>query len=547
LYDAPAQQSRGNKTESTMAFRFAALLTLFAGAAAAEGALTILHINDFHSRVEPVTRSGAPCGEKDAAEGKCFGGAARLATAVATARAAAGNAPVLMLNAGDVFQGSLFYTRYKGMAEVDLLAGLGTDAMVLGNHEFDDGPEALAPFVNAAAYPVIGGNVDVSAEPLLAGRIPESVVIEVGGERVGIVGALATDTVETSSPGPNVRFAPVIDSLTAQVAAMQAQGVSRIVALTHVGIEQDIAIARAVPGIDAIIGGHSHTVMANGVEGAQPYPLMVEGPEGRAVPIAHAGANGVWLGRLEVTFDADGRVTAAGGNPILLEQSIPEDPAVATRVAELAEPLQEVRDRVVAEATAPIDGDRAACRARECEMGALVAEAMLERVKDQGARIAIQNGGGLRASIDAGPVTMGEVLTVLPFGNTLATFTLTGADVIAALENGLSQVEEGAGRFPQVAGLRFTWDRAKPAGARVVSVEVKDGGGWAPLDPAADYLAVTNDYMRRGGDGYQVFAEKGRDAYDFGPALDEVVAAYLAANGPYAPALRGATIEVQAP
>jgi 5'-nucleotidase len=522
----------------------AAALGLAASAAAAETTVTILHINDFHSRIEPVTRFGSPCGADDAAEGKCFGGVARLTTAAAQARAAAGNATVLMLNAGDVFQGSLFYTHYKGAAEAELLAGLGTDVMMLGNHEFDDGPEALAPFVDAAAHPVIGGNTDVSAEPLLAGKVPAWTVVEAGGLRIGVVGALAEDTAEIASPGPNVRFDPVIDHLRAAVAAMEADGVTHIVALTHVGLEQDIEIARAVPGVDAIIGGHSNTVMRNDDEDATPYPLMVDGPDGRAVPIAHAGSNGVFLGALELTFDDAGTVTAAGGEPIALVQSIPEDPAVAARVAELAVPLEEVRSRVVAQSSAPIDGDRASCRAGECQMGVLVAEAMLDRVKGQGVRIAFQNGGGLRASIDAGPVTMGEVLTVLPFGNALATFTLTGADVIAALENGFSQVEEAAGRFPQVAGLRVAWDRARPAGQRVISVEVAEGDGWAPLDPAADYLAVTNDYMRRGGDGYGVFARNGRDAYDFGPALDEVVAEYLIANGDYTPALPGRIVEV---
>jgi 5'-nucleotidase len=524
----------------------AAAVCLAASAAAAEGRITILHFNDFHSRVEPVTRSGSPCGEKDAAEGKCFGGVARLATAVAEARAAAGNAPVLLLNAGDIFQGSLFYTQYKGLAEAELMKGLGIDAMVIGNHEFDDGPEALAPFLDAIDWPALRGNADVSAEPLLAGKLSGPLVLDAGGERIGVVAAVAEDTDELSSPGPNVRFASAVDSLKSDVAALEAQGVTRIVALTHVGVERDVEIARAVPGIDAIVGGHSHTVMANGVEGAQPYPVMAEGPEGRMVPVVQAGSNGIWLGRLELSFDDEGHVTEAGGAPILLEQSIPEDAALKARVAELAVPLEALRSKVVAETTAPIDGDRESCRARECEMGALVAEAMLDRVKGQGVRIAITNGGGLRASIDAGPVTMGEVLTVLPFGNALATFTLSGADVLAALENGFSAVEEGAGRFPQVAGMRVTWDRSKPAGSRVTSVEVGDGDGWAPLDPAADYLAVTNDYMRRGGDGYRVFAEKGRDAYDFGPALDEVVAEYLIANGPYTPALRGAVVEVAA-
>ena len=172
-------------------------------------------------------------------------------------------------------------------------------------------------------------------------------------------------------------------------------------------------------------------------------------------------------------------------------------------------------------------------------MGVLVAEAMLDKTANQGVTIAIQNGGGLRASIDAGEVTMGEVLTVLPFQNTIATFKLKGADVVAALENGVSQIEDGAGRFPQVAGMRYSFDAAAEPGGRITQVQVAAGDGWADIDPDAVYGVVSNNYMRSGGDGYKVFASKGMDAYDYGPGLEVTVADYLAANSPYQPGLRG--------
>ena len=173
-------------------------------------------------------------------------------------------------------------------------------------------------------------------------------------------------------------------------------------------------------------------------------------------------------------------------------------------------------------------------------MGNLVADAMLDRVKDQGVTIAIMNSGGLRSSIDAGEVTMGEVLTVLPFQNTLATFQISGAEIVAALENGVSKVEEVKGRFPQVAGLKFTWDISKPANeGRVVEVLVAEGDGYQPIDPAKTYSVVTNNYVRGGGDGYKMFASKAMNAYDFGPNMENVLADYLAANAPYEPKLEG--------
>ncbi len=197
-------------------------------------------------------------------------------------------------------------------------------------------------------------------------------------------------------------------------------------------------------------------------------------------------------------------------------------------------PIEELKQRVVSEAAEAIEGDRSVCRAMECPMGNLVADAMLERVRDQGIQIAIQNGGGLRASIDAGEITMGEVLTVLPFQNTLATFQLTGAGVVEALENGVSQIEEGAGRFPQVAGLKYSFDAAAEPGSRISDVMVDMDGTWQPIDPEATYGVVSNNYMRGGGDGYAVFTQ-GMNAYDYGPGLEVVVADYLADNLPYQP------------
>ncbi|MDG2378975.1 MAG: 5'-nucleotidase C-terminal domain-containing protein, partial [Tateyamaria sp.] len=164
----------------------------------------------------------------------------------------------------------------------------------------------------------------------------------------------------------------------------------------------------------------------------------------------------------------------------------------------------------------------------------LIADAMLARVADQGVQIAIQNGGGIRASIDAGEVTMGEVLTVLPFQNTLSTFEVTGAVMVAALENGASQWEEGAGRFPQVAGMSFTVTPANEAGSRVSDVMV----GGAPIDPDATYGVVSNNYVRNGGDGYKMF-RSAANAYDFGPDLADVTAEYMAAQGAYSAYLDG--------
>lgn len=512
--------------------------TALTGAAYADFTLNILHFNDFHSRYDSINAYDSNCDAEADAAGECFGGMARLKTAIETERAALKDAGenVILLDAGDDFQGSLYYTTYHSEIINEFNNQLGIDVMALGNHEFDDGPEETAKLLAGAEYPIISGNLNVSQEPALAGKLPGVIVLEVAGEKIGVVSALAEDTAETSSPGDNVHFANIEDNLLGAVEGLQAAGINKIIALTHDGFKRDKAIAAAVPGIDLIVGGHSHTVMSNTVEGAEAYPTMIEGAAGDEVPVVTAGSYAKYLGALKITWDDDGNVVSATGNAKLLDASVTPDEDVVARLAELSKPIEELKNKVIGTATDMIDGERDSCRAVECAMGDLLTDAMLDRASEQGVTIAIQNGGGLRASIDAGEITMGEVLTVLPFSNTMATMQLKGSDVVAALENGLSQVEEGAGRFPQVGGLKYSWTDAKPAGERVIKVEVKEGDEWVPIDPDKVYGVVTNNYMRQGGDGYSVFADNGMNPYDYGPPLEDVLAEYIAKlGGEYTP------------
>lgn len=249
-----------------------------------------------------------------------------------------------------------------------------------------------------------------------------------------------------------------------------------------------------------------------------------------------ANQYGKYLGDIAITWDDNGVVTKAVGEPYLIDASVSGNEDFKTQLAALAAPIEELTGTVIGTTSDKLEGAREVCRVVECSMGNLLADAILDRVAGQGATIAFQNGGGIRASIDAGEITIGDVLTVLPFSNTLATVQISGADVIEALENGVSDIENGAGRFAQVAGLKYSYTLAQPAGSRVSDVLVKgDGDSWVPIDEDATYTIVTNNYVRGGGDGYGTFAE-GDNAYDFGPPLEQVVADYLAKlGGTYTP------------
>ncbi|WP_338665150.1 5'-nucleotidase C-terminal domain-containing protein [Pararoseomonas sp. SCSIO 73927] len=499
-------------------------------APAAEGArIALVHLNDFHSRHEGVAEGGAAC-----REGRpCNGTSARLAGAIREARAAAlaeGRAPFL-LDAGDQFMGSLFYTHHRGLAEAAVQRAVGTAAMALGNHEFDNGPEALARYAAAVPFPLLSANLDARAEPLLRDRVTATAVLESGGARIGVVGLTTTETATSSSPGPNLVFTDPLAAAERAVHDLRRREIGTVVVLSHLGLALDRRLAAEVAGIDAIVGGHSHLLLADGLPGAVgPHPTLVQGRD-RDVRITQVACHGRYLGRLDLDLAPDGRVAAHAGAVRPIDPEVAADPEVSAIVAEYARPLGELRRRPTGRAEAPFPNEP--CRNGECALGSLVAEAVLARTP--GAEIAIVNGGGLRAGLPAGTLTYGDVLAVLPFGNTLATLTIRGGALRAVLENGLSRLPAPAGRFPQIAGLRLTFDPAAPPGQRLREVRTAEG----PLDPDRAYRVVTNNFLRAGGDGYGVLRNEALEAYDDGPLLEEVVADHLRARGPVTPVLDG--------
>jgi 5'-nucleotidase len=497
--------------------------------------LTILHTNDTHSHHEPNSDGD--------------GGAARQATVVAQIRSEVET--TLLLDGGDRFTGTLYHQQYRGQDNVQIMNTLGYNAMTLGNHEFDDGDEVLAAFIDGLNFPVVTTNVDFSESEILAGKVQPYVVLDVNGEQVAIIGLVTPDTPFLSSPGDALVFNRDLAGATqTAVDEITAMGVNKIILVTHIGLDTDLEVAQNTTGVDIIVGGHSHTLFSNTYVASQAeYPVETQNGSGEPVIIVQAGSNNTYLGRLDVEFDANGTLTSWDGDTILLSRYIPPDPEVTAIITEMAGPIEELRATPVGQSAVFLVGDRTMCRAMECNLGNLITDAMRW---ETGAQIAITNGGGIRANIPDAPtpedmaletpeeITLGEVLTVLPFGNLVSTMELAGADVVVALENGVSRVEEGSGRFPQVSGIRYSFDPGQPAGSRIVSVEVQgEDGEYAPIDPEATYTVVTNDFTRRGGDEYTVFAENAINPYDFGRPLDQVLADYIAENSPVAPEIEG--------
>ncbi len=488
--------------------------------------LRLLHTNDHHAYLQPV-KMGA----------HQLGGIAQRQTLVNQLRreSASADEPLLLLSAGDIFQGTLYFNHYLGQADLDFYNAMQYNAATIGNHEFDRGQQVLADFIAGAEFPMVSANIEVDESSPLAGKIKPWVILKLKGEKVGIFGLTTEETSILSNPGASVRFTNHIQAAKQAVRELTSQGVNKIIALTHIGFPRDLELASQLDGIDVVVGGHSHTPLGNISGATNPYPVVAKTPDGSPVLIVTDWEWGKYLSDLHLTFDRAGTLTDWAGKPHIVDATIPPDPAFQAKLVTYAEPLQELQQQVIGQTLVKLEGDRARLRSGETNLGNLVADAILAKTRPDGCQIAIVNSGGIRTSISPGAVTVGQVLEMLPFGNTIARLDLIGEQIKAALEHGVSQVESGMGSFPQVAGLRFVWNPHAPAGDRIVQIQIKQqDGSFKPLQTDATYRVVTQDFLIKGGDGYSMFA-RGNNQLNTGYLLVDVVGDYIRERSPVSP------------
>lgn len=511
-----------------------AALTLTANAQDSSYSLTVMHTNDTRANHLPD------------ADG--VGGDAREATVVQQIRAEVDNS--LLVDAGGRFTGTLFHRVYAGQDNVQIMNALGYQAMTVGNPEFDNGDEILAQFIDGLDFPVVAANIDASRSDALSGKFQPSVIRNVGGERIGIIGITTDETPRLSSPSRDIIFSSNYRQIVqTQADALEAIGVNKIILLSYLGYDLDVELAPQVSGIDLIVGGNTRTLLSNTApDAAGAYPTVLAGSDGAPVLVVQSGGGSRgelrYMGRIDLTFDADGVLTAWTGDTILLDSSITPDPDVAALIDDLNQQVEVERRRVIRTLSGDSvmvaeSHDVSDCRVKECALGNLVADALRWR---SGAQVALMNGGGMRGGLDAGILLRGSVLEFLPFTNRMTTFRLSGADLQLALENGVSHVNEssGTGRFPQVSGIRYTYDYSQPVFSRIVSVDILgDDGEYTPLDPKATYTVATNDFARKGGDGYQVFSDRGIDPTDTLIFFDDLFIDYAREHSPLDPQLEG--------
>ncbi len=470
--------------------------------------LMVMHTNDTHAYLD-----NAPL----------------RATAVKEIREAHDN--TLLLDAGDVFSGDLYFNKYQGKADLAFMNYIGYDAMTFGNHEFDlgstaDGHKALKEFVANAEFPMVSSNVDFSKDELFAGlqndrytfdynngEIYNGVIANVNGEAVGIFGLTTEETKNISSTG-EVEITNYIAAAKEAVAAFEAKGVDKVIALTHLGFDDsekydnDKLLAKSVEGIDIIVGGHTHAKVEE--------PFVSQEFEAPTL-IVQANEYGKFLGTLDVTFNPWGEVTLYGGGLIDTSKDITPDQGAVDVLATYKAGVEELKTQETgAVAKVALDGSRLAdnedgsgVRTSETNLGNLMTDGMLAKAKSINSKttIAIQNGGGIRASMDQGPITVGEVLKVMPFGNALAIMEITGTELLGALEISVGQAPKENGGFLHVAGMKFKYDSKKVAGDRVTEVTVLEGDKYVALDASKTYTVATNSFTAKGGDGFTMFGK----------------------------------------
>ena len=497
--------------------------------------ITILHTNDMHAHVEPFMQRGRE-----------MGGYARQETLIERFRASDPNP--LLLCAGDTFQGTMYFTVYQGLADLAFMNVAGYQAMAVGNHEFDRGSAVLARFAGLARFPLLAANLDVSGDRDLAPLIKPYVVLEVGGERVGIVGAAPPELASISTPGPGVKVKDLAASVQAAIDALTAEGVDKVILLSHIGYDADKELAPRLKGVDVIVGGHSHTLLGTVPGLPQPageYPTVEKDVDGNTVLIVQAWAWGRVLGRIEVSFDDAGHVVRWDeAHPVPIDASVPEDASVKSMVAAFSVPLAAARDEVVGHSAKRVPTTRITPRHAENPMANVITDSMLAATERAGSVAAFVNTGGVRAGFDPGPITYGQAVTVQPFNNTLVQLDLTGAELKAVLEETLGGLPQSAsGLLLPSHGTSYVIDVRKPAGQRVVELNVAG----KPVQAGATYRIALPSFIAGGGDGHVLAKEAKGYRYDTGVLDIDAFVGFLKAHDPIEGRLEGRVTIIGAP
>lgn len=478
-------------TKTAILCLVAALFLVFSASALAEPVeITIFHTNDVHGNVD--TSSGM--------------GYAMAAAYVNAMRAESEN--VLLFDVGDVFHGLPFANMTEGDAIVDILNAMEYDAWVPGNHDYNYGMDRLIELSQMLTFPTVLCNLSDDDGNL---AFQPYTIIETGGAKIGVIGVDAPALKLSMEPKSFGEY-ELTDGIEAVAAAAReiADSTDAIVVLCHwgyTGEDPSSAALAQIPGVDLVIDGHTHEAFENGVQ--------VEG--GALIVSTGEHLNNLGVVRMVVNEGGVTELTAS----LIPDPEVYSDQSIEQMIKVLREEYDEVASEVLTTVDVRLEGEREALRTQETNLSNLVTDAVMEKT---GADMVMLNAGTFRISIEPGDLTRGDVATLMPYGNIVQTVYATGEQIVAALENGLSQYPGAFGGFPLIAGGAVTADMSKESGERVMDVSI-DGEA---IDAEKSYTLAIIDYMYNGGDSYAMLTDCEKIA-DHG-ALDEIVVSYIAAG-----------------
>ncbi|XP_022910616.2 protein 5NUC-like [Onthophagus taurus] len=499
----------------------------------------ILHNNDMHARFEET---------RESLGGRLVGGFARTSYLIQEARNASNEGrgpPVLYLNAGDTYTGTVWFTVHKDKIATDFMNALMPDAMSFGNHEFDNGVKGVIPFLENIKFPLIASNLDLSKEPQLKNLVQKSIILNLHGRKIGIIGYVTPETRLMSSVG-SIGFNDEIQSVRKEAERLTKEGINIIIALGHSGFKMDKKIAKEVKEVDIVIGGHTNTFLWNGVEpdkekAEDAYPAEVVQKSGKIVPVVQAYAYTKYLGKLSVNFDRNGVLKTFRGQPIFIDESVPQDPQVLKLLDKYRPDIIALNTTMIGKTKVFLEGDT--CRERECNFGNLAMDAFINyrSSRYQGlywtdTAIALMNSGSIRQSINSTlrdhQVYKADILGSLPFGQLLYLIELKGEDLLKSLEIGArSNGETSKGEFLLTSGLKVEYNFKKPVGNRVISVKVRcaacDVPSYSPISKNEYYRIITTLFLVKGGDGHSIIRDKPRNYIPLDAVEAEAVIEYF--------------------
>ncbi|KAI5645834.1 calcineurin-like phosphoesterase domain-containing protein [Phthorimaea operculella] len=482
-------------------------------------ALNILHYNDFHARFVETSPLGGVC---NPAADPCIGGFARLTTAVREAMTREPQS--ILLNAGDSFQGTIWYNLLRWNVTQEFMNMLPHDAHVLGNHEFDNGIDGVVPYLQHLISPVVTANIVDDLEESIQGLYKPSIEIERDGRRIGIIGVIISTTNTLASTGL-LEFTDEIETVRLEAEKLHQNGVNIIIVLSHCGIEIDREIAlHAGPYIDIVVGGHSHTLLYNGEPPENsgfvprgPYPVVVE-QDSRKVLIVQAAAHTQYLGEIKLYFDNEGNLLDWEGRPHYLGNEIEQAPDILEKINQY---LPEIQEMASVEIGSSMVHMSSSCTCAECNLGSFICDAFMDRVMEvmddrkgnnwHYAHFCVINQGGIRAAIPPGVITYETILLSTPFENNVEVFDLRGDHILEMLEYAVANVPFPGARMLQVSGIRAVFDGARSVNERVLNVTIRciecEVPRYEPLQLDKFYKVVSQSFIGDGGDGFSMISE----------------------------------------